>query len=186
MKQEPSAMVLKANFDIDQDSNLLEWRYERSDGDGHPIEGKDAGNIYFTVGEQFFVQVNGGSKVKYDGFDILDCSLVTIPMIYRCAPGEPTVYAPPSPFLSKVPDAVMPACVALLPSQFATRMVAPTEDYYRITQNWTESLTVGQKAARWDMAFYITVRIRRNCKPPELRVFWFDPETTVGTGIQPP
>jgi hypothetical protein len=186
MKKEPSAMVLEANFDIDQDSNLLEWYYERSDGDGNPIEGRDAGSIYFTVGEKFFVQVKGGSKVLFEGFDILDCSLVSNPMIYRCAPGERTVYALPSPFLPRVPGAVMPATVQLLPSQFATGLVKPTKDYYQITQNWNDSLTVGETTARWDMAFYLTVRIRRTDRAPELRVFWFDPETTVGTGIQPP
>ena len=52
---------------------------------------------------------------------------------------------------------------------------------HRIRQEWKHNLDVGYTAGRWELSFVMTVRIMRGeDTQPELRVFSFDPESSVG------
>lgn len=190
-EKKPPIMLLKAHFDVNQVGYNLEWRFSRKDHQGEPIEGKDAGSIYFTKGEQFFVQVSGGGKLRKDGknplssFKILDCCLISQPQVAVCGPGVPTTFSPPSPFVAKG-DISRPATISLDPDKFQPWIGGKQPPgYYQQTQAWTDHLTVGQVEGRWELSIVITVEFTT----PEgvfVRVFGFDPESSVGTGINPP
>ena len=185
MEKKSTSMILEANFDIDQVGSTLEYHFWRRDKQGNPIEGKDAGSIYFTVGEKFYIQVKAGSKKPFRSFDILDCCIISAPQIYQCGPEIATVYAPPSPFAAEMPGEVRGASINLPAKQFEPRMVAPKDGYYQIVQNWTDHLTVAGLAARWEISFIITVRVTPQDGDSYLRVFSFDPEAVVGTSSSP-
>jgi len=54
-------------------------------------------------------------------------------------------------------------------------------DLRRIRQEWKHNLDVGHANGRWELSFVMTVRITRGeGEQPELRVFSFDPESSVG------
>ena len=90
MTQIPAPMLLEIRFDIDQTSDLLEWRFVRRDQHAEPDKGKEAGIINFTVGEDFHVMIKAGSVKPFQGFEVLDCCLISRPYIYRCGPDTPT------------------------------------------------------------------------------------------------
>lgn len=199
MKKNPSAMLLEANFDIDQTGETLEWRFSRTDGDGNPIEGRYAGGVYFTVGEKMFIRVKAGSKVKPDkktpfqSFEVLDCCLISRPQICQSGPDVPIRYALPSPFVAGTPPGeigtnleAMGASINLAANKFKAREAKPHDpDYYQVTQVWDDHLTVGGALGRWELSFVITVSIMRTDGTSYPRVFCFDPEGEVGTGIVP-
>ena len=182
MTTNPPAMVLEANFDIDQTGETLEWHFARSDGDGNPDEGKDAGSIKFVVGEKMFVRVTGGSKTPYTSFKVLDCCLITQPQIVQCGKDIPTLYAAPSLFV-KGEGHSMGASIKLAAEKFEPRQVQPDPAYFTITQVWGGHLKVGDDRGRWELSFIITVLITRADGSSYPRVFNFDPECEVGPGI---
>jgi hypothetical protein len=58
-------------------------------------------------------------------------------------------------------------------------------DLTRISQEWKHNLDVGQLKGRWELSFVLTVRIVRGEQDlPELRVFSFDPEASVGGRVE--
>ena len=177
-------MVLEANFDIDQTGETLEWHFARSDGDGNPDEGKNAGAIKFVVGEKMFVRVKGGSQAPYRSFQVLDCCLITQPQIIQCGKDMPTLYAAPSLFV-KGEGHSMGASIKLGAEKFEPHQVQPDpgSDYFEITQVWGGHLKVGDDHGRWELSFIITVLITRADGSSYARVFNFDPECEVGPGI---
>jgi len=184
----PTAMLIEANFDIDQIGETLEWQFSRKDGHGNPIKGRYAGSVYFTVGEVTRVRIKAGGYSKFTGFEVLDCTLITRPQIVETGAGLDTIFASPSPFVSTSAIKVNGATVSLPPEQFVDLPVQGTDpDYTEFAREWNQELTVGAKTGRWEFSFVLTVAIKRlNAVVPELRVFTFDPEGEVGSGVSPP
>jgi len=176
---------LEASFDIDQTGETLAWHFDRCDGKANPKKGKDAGSIYFSAGTKFFVQIKGGSENPFPGFEVLNCCLITVPNIYRCN-SETTKYALPSLFASDEPGQVKDACIVLPADKFEARDVQPPKENLQIIQAWTDHLTVGPYNGSWKLSMVLTVRITRADGTPSVRVFTFDPETTLDDGITPP
>lgn len=193
MKETPPIMTLNADFDIAQIGETLEFSFTRTDGQGNPIEGKDAGSVYFTKGEQFNVVVNGGGRVKstgnpFEDFKILDCCLITIPRLAQFGEGIKTQFSPPSPFVSAKTGAPFPATINLDASKFKEhgRGAAGEGRYHKVKQVWGEHLVTGTTTGRWKLSFVITVAIRMHDGSIDTRVLSFDPEVVVGTGMNPP
>jgi hypothetical protein len=192
MTKKATAMILEANFDIDQIGGKLEWSFSRKDGDGNPIKGKYAGGIYFTTGEVMRVRVKAGSWTKLTSFKVLDCTLITLPQIVELEPKKKAKFAPPSIFVSTTAPApeikVIGASINLPGNEFE-ESVGPLPEpgaYSEISRQWDKHLTVGQTEGRWELSFVLTVRVEQEGKAPCERVFYFDPETEVGNGVSPP
>ena len=179
-------MHLRTHFDIDQDGETLVWAFTRIDHEGHPVKGPDTGAIYFTRGEELRIQVSGGSEtVPFEGFEILDCTVITRPKVYECGPGAKTVYAAPSPFVQPDGKDPLTAVIDIPVAQFVPGP-EPVGEGKRFVKHWSGSLLAGQMRARWELSFVLTVAIQRDKNTTETRVFCFDPETVVGSGINPP
>jgi len=188
MNVKPTTMLIKADFDIDQIGETLEWSFYREDGHGNPIKGHYAGSVYFTVGELTRVRVKAGGYSRFVGFEVLDCTLITRPQITQIGAGLRTEFAVPSPFISTADITVTGATISLPPSQFLPADVPkPEPEYTEYAREWSKELTVGSATGRWEISFVLTVAIQRVLGgKPELRVFTFDPEGEVGSGVSPP
>lgn len=178
-------MLLETKFDVDQVSDNLAWRFVRRDGQGSPDKGKEAGSINLTVGEAFHVRVKAVSKNRIEGFEVINFCLVSRPYIYQCGPGVVTEYAPPSQFAADKPGEIRGACTNLPADEFVRGAVDATERYHAIEQDWTGHLTVGEFQGRWELSVILTVKILRQDGSCSVRVFSFDPETDVSSGVVP-
>lgn len=192
MKEAPPSMLLQAKFDIDQVGYNMEWHFSRKDHNGNPIEGKDAGSIYFTKGESFFVHVSGGGKKKdgkdpFKSFRILDCCMISQPQLSQYGGGNPTLFSPPSPFVTLEGDIPKHATISMRPEKFKPWIGGETAPgYYKQTLAWDDHLKVGHVEGRWELSVVLTVEITAPDGSISHRVFGFDPESSVGTGMNPP
>jgi len=182
MKEESQSATLSVRFDADQTSSLLQWTLNEPNGSARILAGTNAGAMHFYQGEVLSLDViGGGSKAgKFTSFQIIDCCIITTPQIVSCAPGEKTRYARPSPFLQSVGASYHMAL------DFQSGLDCGDDSYRQITQTWKPTLNVGHTAGRWELSFNITVMIYRDPgDAPEVRVFQFDPESSVGSGSRP-
>ena len=180
-------MLLEANFDIEQVGGTLEWHFSRKDGHGNPITGKYAGGIYYTVGEEMRVRVRAGSWHGLKSFKILDCTLITIPQIIEIGPAIRAKFATPSPFVKNAFIDVKGASFNLPGQEFKpSEVVFPIPEYSELALQWGHHMTVGDGVGRWELSMVITVQVEMEDGTLHTRVFSFDPETSVGTGVVPP
>lgn len=183
MTYEKPWMKLSIHFDADQISNQLDYTFTSCDGSAHPQEGPNTGGVQFQPGQHVYLDINCCGTGGFTEFEIVDCNLITIPQIIQIAPELPTLYSPPSPFLQ-----CMGATYAI-PLEFKAHVLPPDPaqpDLRRIRQEWQQSLDVAQNKGRWELIFVMTVRIIRGDQElPELRVFSFDPEASVGGRVTP-
>lgn len=185
--KKPTAMLLRADFDIDQTGDALEWRFSRKDGDGNPIHGRYAGQIYFTVGEKMRLQVRAGSMKPFKGFTVKDCCLISRPGVVEKGPRRKTVWAPPSPFVGSATVAVNGATIDLPAGQFIADPTLPAEPgYFEVAQVWDNELVVGESTGSWDLSLVMTVNILLDDGSSYDRVLYLDPESEVGAGTSPP
>lgn len=180
MTYEKPWMKLSVHFDADQTGSQLDYSFTSCDGTAHPYHGPNTGSVHFERGQHVYLDVTGcgSEKSGFTSFDIIDCCIISVPQITQIGTDIPTLYSPPSPFLQAV-GAVLP-----LQLDFVTESLPPDPDWpdlRRIRQEWQHNLDVGQDKGRWEISFVVTVRILRgDGTEPELRVFSFDPEGSVG------
>jgi hypothetical protein len=185
--KKPTTMLIEANFDIDQVGQSLEYHFRRKDGHGNPVKGRYAGGVYFTVGELTRVRVRAGSYTPFTGFKVLDCTLVTVPQLVQIGSKVATRFSPPSPFASTDAVTVTGASLSLPAEQFVPAAADPVDpEYNEFALEWDQGLTVGNETGRWEISFVLTVEIQRADGNTEQRVFTFDPEGEVGSGVVPP
>ena len=189
----PARIKLSVSFDLDQLTDQLKWHFrddnlqDDDSGDDHnPDRGHDAGSVYFAEGETLRLVVTGGSYQKFETWSVLDCCLVSRPKLFQCGPLIKTIYPPPSPFRDLL-GMDMNATFSFPADQFAGHPL-PDKDpaYYKLAQIWKGNLTVGPVKGRWELSFILTVNIVRADGSSLKRVFYFDPESEIGTGANPP
>ncbi|MES2073434.1 MAG: hypothetical protein V4488_23980 [Pseudomonadota bacterium] len=188
MNEDNLLTTLSVSFDVEQISPKLNWAFHSPIDNpslaSKPVPGPYAGSIYFNQGEILMLHVIGsGSKLSnFSSFQIVDCCITTRPqVVYAENPSRPK-YAPPSPFLQAI-GATYPLNLDFS-SHLEKELLGSTRR--RISQRWKDTLNVGHTAGRWDLSFNVTVRIFRGpSEAPELRVFYFDPESEVGDGTFP-
>lgn len=181
---DPKAVLLKVSFDVSQTSDALDWEFVPN---SRPTKGTHAGGVLFQPKEKLFLEIDGigSDKSGFTGFDIIECSLITMPQIVQIGANLPLKYAAPSPFRD------VPSAVFTFPHDFKVGVVpAPSEivnHERQFKQTWNGDLVVAEAQGRWELTFLVTVRIHYgSAHPSELRVFSFDPEGQVGDGSVPP
>lgn len=180
MTYEKPWMKLAVHFDADQTSSQLDYAFTSCDGTADPRHGQYMGSVHFQQGQHVYVEVTGcGMKTSgYSSFQIVDCCIISVPQVTQMGTGVPTVYSPPSPFLQSV-GATYPLQLDFVSELLPQNPELP--DLRSIRQQWKHTLDVGHTKGRWEISFVLTVRILRGeHRQPELRVFSFDPEGSVG------
>ncbi len=180
MQYEKPWMKLSVHFDAEQISNQLDYAFTSCDGTADPRHGPYMGSIHFQPGQHVYLEVNccGSETSGFTSFQILDCCIISVPQLTQIGADVRTVYSPPSPFLQAV-GATYP-----LQLDFVSQLLPPDPllpDLRRIRQEWKHTLDVGHTKGRWEISFVLTVRILRgDTHQPEVRVFTFDPEGSIG------
>lgn len=186
-------MALTARLDVNQVDDGIDWTFtdiesiesvERTPGD--PQWNRD---IDFSAGQEFRIAITASDKDRtgLESLEVVDCCIITRPQILCCGPEVLTYYAPASLFVDNA-GGELGALYQIEPSAFSVHStgVDPVKGK-RTTLLWDGHLTVGPYNGSWELSFYVTVRIKRNGeKRDQLRVFYFDPETEVGNGTNPP
>ena len=173
-------MKLSVHFDADQITNQLNYNFTSCDGSADPHYGPNMGGVHFKKGQNVYLDVTGcGNKASgFTTFEIIDCCIISVPQLTQIGPKIPTVYSPPSPFIQTV------GATYNLPLDFESQLLPQNPELpelQHIRQEWQHNLNVGDANGRWELSFVITVRILRGESiQPELRVFSFDPESSVG------
>jgi hypothetical protein len=172
-------------FDIDQESQRLNWSFQR---DGHPEpkgDGLDTGMFGFKKGDIVTLLVVGKSYLgRQANLQILDSHYITRPILNSRTthPKSAGEYPLPSPFFGEQQDGhVHGACVSF---GHGTAEVLPEAMIWP-----SEKSFVCMVDGRWDTSFVMTTKISYWTVDNEIverfRVFTFDPETEVGTGAIP-
>lgn len=183
IQDKPQEVLLRVSFDIDQLSNRLVWVFD-DDGPVTPGRavvnafqryGRHAGAVHFNKGDQLTVHVLGFGSIKdFETFEVTDCTLATVPTAYLHVP------PPPSPFGNEH---------ATQKLKFAkpVDLVSKCPELRIRAAHGKSRLTVVEEKGVWDFSLYVTVKITRiepdGCHKHVLRVFLFDPESEVGTGV---
>lgn len=182
MKEPLPIVTFFTRFDVDQISAKLDWY---TSGDSQPPTGKHSGAVYFGHEDIVKFEVQGGGTLAdmpnnphpLVSFEIVDCCIITRPQIVECGPAAVTQYAPPSPFSGS-----LSACHQL--ALKFTKSSSVKNQYLQITEKWDSHLQIGKQNGRWEISLYLTVKItRKGLSEPAYRVFYFDPEGEVGTGL---
>lgn len=178
-------MELKVTFDVNQIRSRANW-YFHEVGNSADCDDGWHNNIQFLPGQQFGIRLVATNyyKTTLQSVSVVDCCLITQPQIQVCGPGHPPQYAPPSPFCTASLKPL--GALAVIPATGFSRFepIVPSSDYVLI---WNDYLVVGPMVSHWDLSFYVTVCIDRGVgATPDYRVFYFDPESEVGNGMDPP
>ena len=166
-------IILTVIFDIDQDSQLLQWAFT---ADGEPIsgDGVETGLLAFKCHDKITLVAHAKSK-KGDlrQVRIEDCHIITTPRAFtlRENPKRAGEFADPSPFSRH--NAVV---------SFGKGIIEGSDK----DAKWQSDVTLEcTNKGRWDMSLIMTTSITRcgdAVELPERRVFGFDPECEVGSG----
>lgn len=186
-------MALTARFDVNQVDDGIDWLFadiNSADIDGYtrtePYWNKD---IDFSAGQEFRIAITASDQehTEFESFEVVDCCLITRPRILCCGKGVRTRYAPPSLFVD-ASDQPLGALYNIDPSAFSVLSTGIDLTKGRhVTLMWDGHLTVGSFNGFWELAFYVTVNIKRaHEEASQLRVFYFDPEGEVNNGSDPP
>lgn len=186
-------MALTARFDVNQVDDGIDWLFDDIDsvgvGDRTQEDLHWNRDINFSVDQQFRIAISASDKEKtgFESLEVVDCCVITRPQILSCGEGVRTRYAPPSLFTDDSGKR-LGALYQIDPSQFSVHStgIEPTKGR-RVTLLWNGHLTVGGFNGFWELAFYVTVSIKRaHEEAAQLRVFYFDPEAEISNGMDPP
>lgn len=185
-------MTLTARFDVNQVDDGIDWVFADLESgvttDRTPADPHWNRNIIFEVGQSFRIAVAASDDdlTGLESLEVVDCCVITRPRIIACGPNVRTRYAPPSLFTNG--DKPLGAVYRIDPSAFSAHSegLDPRKGK-RITLLWDGHLTVGHYNGFWELSFYITVSIKRAREhEAQLRVFYFDPESEITNGMDPP
>lgn len=174
MKRAPGEVILTVTFDIDQDSQLLQWSFTV---DGEPISGNgiETGLLAFVKEDTLkVVAIAKSENSKLSHITINDCYIITTPrtITRREDVDKAGTFAPPSPFTRE--NAVV---------NFGTGEFTGNNEQ----AVWQPELVLDcTNLGRWELSFIMTATIHRvgdMLGQAERRVFGFDPECEVGSGV---
>jgi hypothetical protein len=166
-------VTLTVVFDIDQDSQLLQWAFT---ADGKPITGQgvETGLLAFQCGDKISLVAHAKSKNGVlKQVQIQDCQVVTTPRAFtkRENPERAGEFAEPSPFSDQY-------AVVSFGNGIAEGNNSEAKWQSDVVMQCTNE-------GRWEMSLIMTTAISRSgatVEAAERRVFGFDPELEVGVG----
>lgn len=186
-------MTLTARLDVNQVDDGINWLFADLDaGVGNDCAREDPRwnrNIDFKAGQKFRIAIVASDQdhTKFESLEVIDCCLITRPQILCCGKGVRTRYAPPSLFVQQSGEQ-LGALFRIDPAAFSvvSTGVDPAKGR-KVSLLWDGHLSVGDLNGSWELAFYVTLSIKRaHEEARQLRVFYFDPEGEVTNGTDPP
>lgn len=169
-----TSITLNVEFDIEQDSQRLVWSFNGPEGKiGRTDAGLESGLLAFQPGDTVTVSIVANSfSGRLESVSIIDCHLLTRPVLQSWAEPAPGTYPLPSPFF--VPGGAAGSVTSFLPVSGNS----PTARQQRFTGTTLQVANPG----RWQTTFVMTVAIGLANGGTTYRVFTFDPECQVSTG----
>jgi hypothetical protein len=174
-----SNVVLTVNFDVQQISQRLDWSFTSGENPVVPGTGANTGLLAFQNGDTFNLVVNGNShSAVLESLMITQCHLFCRPILHskHAHLGPAGSYPPPSPFndTSAVIEFVGPG------------RAVPALGSARLMQWASQNPLQCNATGRWEVSLILTVQIALTPNAGSYdahRVFSFDPECEVGTGL---
>jgi hypothetical protein len=182
MTEQHKHITLTVGFDVEQTTDTLQYRFTSPDNaQPNPITGLYASEIYFGEGDIVHLEIlGGGAEERFSGFKIIDCCLITRPLVTQAGPRVATRHASPSPFMQSI------GATYNFPLDFSASMhvyECGEKKYRVVTHGWKRTLDVAQCPGRWKLSLVVTVVIEGGPdSQQQVRVFSFDPEGQVGPG----
>lgn len=165
---------LELIFDADQITKSLDYRFTLDGNDIYKKSGRCAGTFHFPKDGKILVDVIGMARKSDEmQFSVTDFTLASISTLL---PGR----APLSLFDRKS------ACVSITSWGEADRTTDAADDIVRTKVSAREPLSIVADDGQWEVSGYLSVEISMRAKDRKVvtmhRLFYFDPESTVGTG----
>lgn len=189
-------VVLHVRFDVGQVTSQMMWDAEAAAMTSPPqcpayqTKGRNAGSVaiqpsgLFTVKLRATVGNTGSSPVM--GLDILDATIITIPhlsIIDSANNIETWAITAASPFFDQNTPGGTCNAVLTLCKQPKITWNSQNQCY---ESDLGKNIRVAGKSGRWKLSVVVTAAITIERSGTMIRVFHFDPECEVGTGIDPP
>ncbi len=171
-----ASITLNVQFDIGQESQQLNWYFSDSHGKINPnAAGPKSGQLSFKPDDTLTLAISAdSSNGQLECARVIDCTLITLPMLATWNKPNPGTYPLPSPFFQ--PDNGLGAVASFMPVEASSASSK--------RQTFTgQTLTLSNKG-RWKLTFMLTVAITEVTGATNYRVFTFDPEVDVGTGLE--
>lgn len=179
-------VALHVRFDAEQVCSQLMWHANLDNSPpnaAYQTTGPNAASVWLQPRDQFSVIVYTSGLTNPDGatLTILGASLTTIPHVSAWVGTNGQTkwgFSPPSPF-ANMEGNTETAVVQL-------SLVGQTTDENQVVTTLGPTRIVQPIVGRWKMSLVLTASISQpNETDPLVRVFHFDPECEVGTGIDP-
>lgn len=171
-----ASITLNVQFDIGQESQQLNWYFSDSHGKINPNSaGAKSGLLSFKPEDTLTLAISAdSSKGEIESVRVIDCTLICLPMLATWNKPNPGTYPLPSPFfqLEKSTGAVA-SFLPVTPGQASSKR-----------QTFTGQTLTFSNMGRWKLSFLLTVAITEITGATNYRVFMFDPEADVGTGLE--
>jgi hypothetical protein len=179
-----SRITLAVNFHVDQRSVNLNWAFKQNGVAMSIGNGNHSGAWLFGAGDVLGLELTAHMSEPCE-VSIVDCHLINAPALDMSAPAGNSAGNPvggyllaPSPFF--VPDdPVLGGAVINFACDGFHGARSPDGGQRQIANR---SLTVRNRAGSWELSFIMTVKIVSG-RIVRYRVFSFDPEVQVGSGL---
>lgn len=192
----PVTYVLQVIFDIRQASDRLNWQYFVDGADGRHDKNKKnkseanlTGTYAFKKGDLLKLEVvaRGIDPAHETKISILDCHVISRPILHFASDLNVKLklagtYPEPSPFSDTCVNRFNVKKFKNWEERASQLIDGKTVEFFTISTSLLEHVNTG----RWQTSFMMTVEIDLKGVPQPRRVFTFDPECQVGTGVENP
>lgn len=171
-----ASITLNVQFDIGQESDQLNWYFSDSHGKINPnAGGPRTGLLSFQPDDTLTLAISAeSSRGQLETVRVIDCTLITLPLLATWNYPNPGTYPLPSPFFQSDNG---PGAVASFMPVSASSATSKRQTFSG------QTLRLNNKG-RWKLSFVLTVAITEVTGATNYRVFAFDPEVVVGTGLE--
>ncbi len=171
-------VIFRVTYDIEQLGGGLLWSASSESGQSLVADtGRYAGSVHFEHDDQIHVEVRGSGPLgKFVEARVLAAHFITLPH------NEGMRTSAPAPFSDETAVVAIPGWGKVQVRDDAVGALRYSE------QTSKTPLPVIQKTGRWKLSMLLSVAIVRNVDGAvveTVRVFGFDPESEVGTGMDP-
>jgi hypothetical protein len=169
-----TSITLNVEFDVEQDSQRLAWSFNGPQGRiARTGAGVETGLLAFNPGDTVAVSIVANSYSRQlESARIIDCHLITRPVLNSWTEPTPGQYPLPSPFFGQ-------GSAGAVTSFLPVSGMSPTASQ----QSFTGQILHVVNPGRWQTSFVMTVAITTTGGRTTYRVFTFDPECQVSTGV---